>query len=354
VAGRPGARRTGSRDLFALNRRPPADRGGTERRRNLNVELTWWMAALIGVGLAVLPSLIFIWGKTRPRRNIDPELQKVNLLSRALAKGKGSLSSGQNRKIRKADPETMCRVLIRDFDYWTGQRQQAVIEALRELGYIGQGLQWIESRDPDQRIMGADLLGYLRATDGVMPLLKTLADPKEEVRWVASGALRRIGDSSTIPQLIRALEPPHNVTPARVGEVLISFGPAAVGPIREALGRVGEQSRGALISVLGEIGGEQSLTTLIAYLSDQSSWVRACAAEALGKLGEAAAGPALAQALADESPEIRSRAAQALGTLGWPEAIPILQRSCKDEDWAVRTSANQALKELRRRSGGKG
>lgn len=311
------------------------------------MEIKWWMAALAGIVLAMLPSL-FLWGKIRPR-NQDPELLSIARLSRLLSRGRGMLSYRQTRQLEKADPWVVYRVLLKDYDNWSAERQCAVTCILAQNGYVERAIKLLKSANPIERIQGGELLGFLQSPTAVTPLLEAMSDPDEEVRLVVSSALKRIRDQSVVPKLIQALEPPSNVTPARVAEIILARGPSAVELILKSLNEVSESTRGFLISVLGEIGSPEVASDLMKALQDQSPGIRSCAAEALGQLGQAEAGPALIPLLKDEAAEVRARAAQALGNLGWYEALPALHEARKDEEWKVRASANQAINDLKQR-----
>lgn len=308
------------------------------------MEIKWWMAALAGTVLALVP-LLFFRGKIRPRSR-EPELEKIARLSLLLARGQGPLSFFQIRQLEKADPWVVYRVLLKDYEGWSKARQLAVICVLAQNGYVERSIKLLKSTNHLDRIQGAEMLGFLQSSSAVDALLEALGDSRDEVRWVAASALRRMREVSVVPKLIEALEPPRSVTPARVADVLVAFGSLAAELILKALNEVSESTRRTLIAILGEIGGPEVIENLTQALRDPSPCIRACAAEALGRIGGTDSGPALTQLLKDPEAEVRARAAQALGSLGWREALPALQELRRDENWTVRASVNQAVQEL--------
>lgn len=314
------------------------------------MEDKWWLAALAGVVLALLPWL-FLVGKTRLfRPGQDPDLVKILQLAKALGKGEGPLSFRQVRLIEKADPWVVYRVLVREFEHWSEVKQLAVGNVLARLGYIENAVKQLESPHPVERAQAAELLGLLRSPTAVGPLLERLSDPDEEVRLAAAGALRRIQDPIMVPYLLDALGNPDRITPARAADVLIAMGPEVVDAVLEAAEKASGSSKGLMIAILGEIGDKRALPFLVQQLADDSPMVRERAAEALGHMRCEEAGLPLIAALRDPAPQVRARAAQALGEMGCWDALPALSEARKDGEWVVRASANQAIAEIMRRN----
>lgn len=314
------------------------------------MEDKWWVAALAGVVLALLPWL-FLIGKMRLfRPGQDPELVKILQLAKALSKGEGPLSFRQVRLIEKADPWVMYRVLVREFEHWSEVKQLAVGNVLARLGYIERAIKQLESPHAVDRTQAAELLGLLRSPTAVGPLLEKLSDPDEEVRLAAAGALRRVQDPVVVPYLLHALENPDRVTPARAADVLIAMGQEVVDAVLEAAEKASGNTKGLMIAILGEIGDKRAVPFLVQQLNDTSPIVRERAAEALGHMRCEEAGPPLIDALRDTAPQVRARAAQALGEMGCWDALPALSEARKDPEWVVRASANQAITEIMRKN----
>jgi HEAT repeat protein len=309
------------------------------------MEIPWWVAALAGIVLALLPS-IFLVGKLRPRAVPDKQVAEIARLSNALSRGSGALSYKQIHLIEKAEPSMVMRVIQSDFFEWSRERQGAVVNLLARLGYVDLALDQISSQNHQKRAQAVEMLGILQSPNGVMPLIDLLSDPEEEVRWAASAALCRIQEPSVIEPLLKALEEPTEVTPARVADVLISMGSHAVKPLLDAYPHMEEKARGICLEILGQIGDNRAVESLINGIRDESPWVRSKAVQALGEMRVIEAGPQLVEVLQDPVPEVRARAAQALGCLEWWGALSALNEARKDRDWLVRVSANQALAAL--------
>ena len=90
--------------------------------------------------------------------------------------------------------------------------------------------------------------------------------------------------------------------------------------------------RWVAVRVLGQVGGPQSLSTLLSVLKDDMPAMRVAAANALGDLGDATAVPPLIEALADPALLVRGAAADALGLLGDRRAVSPLGRAMDARD----------------------
>jgi hypothetical protein len=99
------------------------------------------------------------------------------------------------------------------------------------------------------------------------------------------------------------------------------------------------------IVVLGKIGDERAVDTLVEFVDGGNPPLQKVTLRALGEIGSKEATQAVANALADEQPVVRSVAARALGLIGDTRAIDPLADVLGDESEAteVRASAAWAL-----------
>ena len=178
----------------------------------------------------------------------------------------------------------------------------------------------------------------------VMPLTRTLSDPREQVRAVATIALSRIGAPAIRP-LISTLG-----SKGRVGEeamrVLANIGSLAVEPLVATLedARLYAYPRRKVAETLGLIGGERATASLIAALRDVDEAVRQEAIKALARIGAPAVW-SLIMALTNARSEVRDGAMEALGQIGKPAMEGLLQ-ALGDERRKLRQGAAQALQQL--------
>lgn len=119
---------------------------------------------------------------------------------------------------------------------------------------------------------------------------------------------------------------------------------AAIEPM---LQRAGKRDKPG-IEVLGKIGSEEALDTLLDYVdTPKDPLLQKVTMKALGEIGSDEATQEIADQLVAESEEVRSQAARALGLLGDTRAIvPLADVLSDDESDKVRGSAAWALNQI--------
>jgi len=170
-----------------------------------------------------------------------------------------------------------------------------------------------------------------------------LATKKEEDRLMTASLLTRLGDVRIIPLLLAALEKPEQFLPARVGEVLLAFGPQALEPLLRDIGCLSAKALPLVVDILAEMADERAIPALAGLVRHPQGEIRQKAAVALGEIGSSQGTAALIGALSDGEWSVRSRAAKALGQIGDPASVPALERALTDEAWWVQTNAREAL-----------
>jgi hypothetical protein len=130
-------------------------------------------------------------------------------------------------------------------------------------------------------------------------------------------------------------------------EALERMGPEAEEAVDEMLNLANRRDKQA-ISILGKIGSEEPVETLLEYVdADSDPQLQKVTFRALGEIGSEEATQPLANQLVAENPDTRSRAARALGLVGDTRAIdPLADVLADDEDDTVRASAAWALRQI--------
>lgn len=155
----------------------------------------------------------------------------------------------------------------------------------------------------------------------VSTLIEALGDEDSSARYIAAGALGRMGPTAQ----------------------------PAVPALTATLNDTSDDVRRHATIALGEIRENMPLQALIAVLGDVDSEVAREAARALGKVRDPAAGPALVKTLLTERPSIRLAAAWALGEIGDPSATePLLKTLRQTQSPKLRISAALALYRVNR------
>jgi HEAT repeat protein len=188
---------------------------------------------------------------------------------------------------------------------------------IKALSYKGRDASWV-------RKSAIEALGELRATAAVEPLLQALKDPAGDIRILAAGALRAIGDPRTVTPFIQALRDPSSSVQEQAALALEQLGDQrAVPPLQEALQahvpqgekRPADRAIAHALVTLAPTRPE----TLIAVLRNKKREAWEEAALALEPLhDQRAVDPLVEVALDNEAPwSTRRTALQVLETLGW-------------------------------------
>jgi HEAT repeat protein len=160
--------------------------------------------------------------------------------------------------------------------------------------------------DPQVRQYAALLLGQLKESDGIDPLIQALRDPDKNVRAQAAIALGEIGDPS-VDSLILLLDDMDWKVRYRAAEALGMIRSIKAVPfLIIALDDPKDHVRYMAAKAIGETGSGKAEKALIVRLSDENEFVRRSAVTALGKTGGIAAKMALKDLLLrEQSEEVR-------------------------------------------------
>jgi HEAT repeat protein len=203
-------------------------------------------------------------------------------------------------------------------------------------------------RDEDWAIReeAALLLGRLKDSRAVHPLVSTLKDRDRSVREAAIAALTSIGEPS-VEAVGGCLADPDLSVQEAASAVLASIADDRVlEPLLRALASGDWIVRMHAAKALGRLKNPHSVPALIPLLQDKVKAVREETSTALAAIGEAAI-PALVDALRDHEWLVRLHAVEALGKTRSRTAVqPLLAVLFNDADSAVREDAIRALGEI--------
>ncbi|MFQ5978094.1 MAG: HEAT repeat domain-containing protein [Candidatus Heimdallarchaeota archaeon] len=190
----------------------------------------------------------------------------------------------------------------------------------------------LQDKNENLRQKAAKALGALADPSAVAPLIAALKDDSWEVRYWAVYSLGTIGDARAVGPLIAALK--DKAVREDIPFALESIGECAVAPLIATLQDEDENVRWGAVIALGSIG-EFAVEPLIATLNNKSKDVRCLAASAMGMIFNTSVVPPLIGLLKDESWEVRRVAVDALGNLGDPCVVVPLINVLQDDDEAV-------------------
>ncbi|KQC04968.1 MAG: hypothetical protein APR53_09170 [Methanoculleus sp. SDB] len=281
-------------------------------------------------------------GLIRALRNEDSEIKKaaaellgemrevaVDPLMNALRDDNTFVRTVAARNLGKIGNERSIDALIEAMNTERNYRVRAVIA--EALGYMGNRssidplIVALRDRDEEVQMAAAHSLGYIGDRRAIEPLIQALNDVDYRVRHVALEALR---DPSGIPQdhLVNALKYGEKEFKQGVAEALDQLGweagndteyayyligkdrwgeldrlgPAAIGPVTEALQDESIDVRLIAMKTMSRIGGAQVVAPLIETLGDSAPAVRMGAERVLIEIGEPAVAMLRAAAAMDE------------------------------------------------------
>jgi len=201
----------------------------------------------------------------------------------------------------------------------------------------------------ESRILVCDLLGELKAKDGVPNLIYTLKNESYSIRAAACRALGKIADASAVDPLLEMLNDEESDVKESAAYALVSFNdkripPASVKLLKDQNERVRIAAITLLDNKLDPITAEDIRE---AFKKDKTSKVRQLAARALGGLKDKEAVAILTEAITEDSDNfVREECAISLGKIGDAKAAPALIEALKDEYKDVQLRASYALENI--------
>jgi hypothetical protein len=163
--------------------------------------------------------------------------------------------------------------------------------------------------------------------------------------WHALKLFERDGDAEKILVALDLLD--SDFMERHCLEALERMGPEAEPATEEMLGRAERREKRA-IRILGKIGAEDAVDTLVEFVdADSDPQLQKATFRALGEIGAEEAVQPLANQLVADSEDTRSRAARALGLIGDARAVdPLADVLADDDSDTVRASAAWALRQI--------
>ncbi len=188
-------------------------------------------------------------------------------------------------------------------------------------------------------------IGKLGDPSAVGTVLRALFDRDADVVRAAFTSLKLIGDRRVVRPLLRFGQERPQWRPL-VNDTLVRIGPRVM---QELLGLLQSDDAGLMLDaivVLGRIGDQQAVPSLVTRLSHVSHVIRAQVAEALALIGDPSSVPHLIHLLKDPDSTVRANAASGFVRLVDSQAFRPLLNALQDEDAYVRRYAASALGEL--------
>ena len=188
----------------------------------------------------------------------------------------------------------------------------------------------------------AAALGNL-GDSGSLPVLIRILEGEGGRRYSAAWALGEIGDLAAVPDLVRVLGSDDKLLRKSAVRALVKLGPESGAAVTAFLAKAQDApSQRAAIRVVGELRSTKAIDALVSVYDQNQD----AAAWALGRIGGEGALDPLLGALTDTRWEVRREAAQALGSVESDRGVPALERALKDPVVVVREWAARSLETI--------
>jgi HEAT repeat protein len=238
----------------------------------------------------------------------------------------------------------------------TGIRASAIIEMGRtgNRDAVESIIEVLENREEVDWLRGcaAIALGRLSGDEVIPPLVNALRDDNILVCRAVISALGDAKNKQVIPHLKTILENRdkeelHPVTVKVLGEI---GGEEIIPTLLQALESSNDLVRIRAALALGEMHSEEAVPYFIGLINDNNESLRAIAASSLGLIGDMQAVEPLINALGDKAGTVRAIAASSLGCIADSSAISPLEKALDDDNEAVRKQAAAALSKIKNNS----
>jgi HEAT repeat protein len=169
------------------------------------------------------------------------------------------------------------------------------------------------------RQYAASALRSLADKRSIKPLCQHLNDSWDGVVWEILTALNKFHDTSTIDTLVAFIKNPELKSSRYFGyaaSILVSFNDQrVVAPLIDVIDSIKDYKSEVLLG-LGKLKDRRCTTPMLSILKSNDPDIRAIAIEALGDLQDTSAVPALKALLHDTVPNVRCKAAESLQKMG--------------------------------------
>ena len=188
----------------------------------------------------------------------------------------------------------------------------------------------------------------LAGDDAKGPLREALADPSEEVRFLAIEAMAQTADSAFVEPLLKALDASDSGLRGKACWALGEIGDTGATDRLIAIAGAAEPGRAyerkTAVEALGRIGDRRAVQSLVAALRSSDADVAEAAAVALGEIGDRRAVEPLLAALGTQAENVRAAACRALGDIGDAQAVrPLVKVLDTDKATGALRAAARAL-----------
>jgi HEAT repeat protein len=196
--------------------------------------------------------------------------------------------------------------------------QKKLLFLLEEAGYIRMLLDGLVAQDEEKKLFALEMVALLKPPRVLSLVYGCLADKKERVRFEAAHCLICYNDQRIIKEMVQELKADSLYMPARIGQVLIGYGPASLKVLLDNLENPRLEA-GLIVELLLQIEDSRIEELLKEHLSSPSKEVRAAVLRYYAKNPKPKHQWVFEDALQDEEEAVRAQALKGLDSLKYIE-----------------------------------
>jgi len=206
----------------------------------------------------------------------------------------------------------------------------------------------LKENDRDIRSLNARSLGYLGDESTIPGLMDALDDEAPAVRLAAAHSLARLGYAGAVKPILLNPDFAGNMSGDRVVEVLVQFGDCAIDPLLAVLTgpQIPERTLAIAVQACGMLHAKQAVPMLVEALQHKTPEIRRKALDALASIGDPSAITPISRLAEDPDHGVRSSVMSSLGILHATGHIPLVVKALADPTWEIRLSAGRALYQM--------
>ncbi|MFX1511688.1 MAG: HEAT repeat domain-containing protein [Promethearchaeota archaeon] len=204
----------------------------------------------------------------------------------------------------------------------------------------------IQDKDPQIRLVSLQTIDNRGLKEKQELVVELLTDPELNIRKTAVETLANIGDPSIIPILSTAVEKPENksIRDVFIHNFIAFADPVAAPALVSFLADEDEDLRNMATEAFSKLGKE-AITPLVNALDYDSPTIRSTIVKTLITFKEDVI-PAVSEALRSENPIIQKGAIEVLGGVGTEEQVKTILSYLKSENIGVQCASAWAISKL--------
>ncbi len=203
--------------------------------------------------------------------------------------------------------------------------------------------------DAHDRLTAVSILADLRSAEAITILSETVDDDSEAVRLLLTSEIGRIPGDLSVSTLVKLTEDRWCAVVVKALEGLRRLGDESCLPaVIRCTGNENARVRAASLATLGVIGTAEQIDLLIEGIKNSDIHIRQSALEALIQLsGTIDSTKMITKLIQDDNVHVRRAAAQILGEIDASRLFERIFDYLQDPDWWVRESAVNSLSKIK-------